>query len=85
MVTITVVYGNEMKKEELDRIKELVVTQMIDSLGYLLEAFQLSAGVCLVIVSAVEQHFDIKKEALGINGLPQFAPIKTHGAKVCLI
>lgn len=42
-----------MKKEELDKIKELVVAQMIDSLGYLPEAFRLSAGVCLVIVSAV--------------------------------
>lgn len=42
-----------MGKEEIDRIKELVVAQMIDSLGYLPEAFRLSAGVCLVIVSAV--------------------------------
>lgn len=50
MVAVTVVLGNE--KEELERIKELVVAQMIDLLGYLPEAFRLSAGVLLVIFSA---------------------------------
>lgn len=51
-----------MRKEEIDRIKELVVAQMMDSLGYLPGAFRLSAGVCLIIVSAVALIFLISRK-----------------------
>ena len=46
-----------MRKEEIDRIKELVTAQMIDSLGYLPGAFRLSSEVCLVIISVAALFF----------------------------
>lgn len=41
-----------MRKEEVNRIRELVVAQMVDSLGYLADAFKWSGGACLIIASA---------------------------------
>ncbi len=48
---------DKMRKEEIDRIKELVTAQMIDSLGYLPGAFRLSSEVCLVIISVAALFF----------------------------
>lgn len=46
-----------MGKEEISNIRELVTTQIIESLGYLPDAFRWSTGICLIVILASTAFF----------------------------
>lgn len=46
-----------MRKEEISRIRELVAAQIIESLGYLPNAFRWSIWACLIVVLACAAFF----------------------------
>lgn len=62
-----------MRKEEISRIKELVTAQIIDSLGYLPDAFKWSAGACLIVVLTCAAFFLVNHKKPSVISTFRFA------------
>ncbi|MCX4321459.1 MAG: VanZ family protein [Lachnospiraceae bacterium] len=62
-----------MRKEEISRIRELVAAQIIDSLGYLPNAFRWSMRACLIVVLAYAAFFLVSHKKPSVISTFQFA------------
>lgn len=62
-----------MRKEEISRIRELVAAQIIESLGYLPNAFRWSMRVCLIVVLAYATFFLVRHKKPSVISTFQFA------------
>lgn len=62
-----------MEKEEINRIRELVSAQIIESLGYLPNAFRWSMRACLIIVLAYTAFFLVCHKKPSVISVFQFA------------
>lgn len=62
-----------MGKEKIDRIKELVTVQIIESLEYLPDALKWSAGACLVVVLASAVFFLTSRKKPSVISVFRFA------------
>lgn len=61
-----------MRKEEICQIRELVAAQMIESLGYLPDAFKWSMGACLIVALASAAFFLVRRKKPSIISVFQF-------------
>lgn len=62
-----------MRKEEINRIRELVSAQIIESLGYLPTAFRLAAAVCFITVLLALSAYLTFRKKLTVTTVVQFA------------